>query len=145
MTRPAALNEFRAAVSKALRTGELIRPARHGVLAHLSADKWMEIAPRISNRPVAALVDPHRRVPDRKNVPFLDIAAFAAGREGVRLADVKARFGVSHRTAQRMLHRLESHFGADTQFDGAGIKVWHLRDARIPANDFPARQKVGAA
>ncbi len=59
---------------------------------------------------------------------LLELATFAAARRaGVSLDEVTERFSVSKRTAQRMLHALESQF-ADTcvTVGDQGRKRWHL-------------------
>lgn len=52
---------------------------------------------------------------------------------GIRIADVRERFGVSHRTAQRLLRDLESDFGALTWVDdGERCRRWRVpRDTAV--------------
>ena len=67
---------------------------------------------------------------------LLVIAAFAAGRDSVRFADLIETFGIAHRTAQRMFRRLERHFGIPAEADTRGVKVLRLRDARVAPAQF---------
>lgn len=64
---------------------------------------------------------------------LIELATLCAGRRlGVTLADVRAHFGVSHRTAQRMLHTLEVRFpDTNTRTDEEGRKRWHLSAAAL--------------
>lgn len=49
----------------------------------------------------------------------------AARRHGVSLADICEKFGVSHRTAQRMTHALEASFANVSSDDGSLIVRFH--------------------
>ena len=64
---------------------------------------------------------------------LLSLAVMAAGQSaGVTLDDVVARFNVSRRTAQRMLHTLEWQFpDVVTAIDGDGRKRWRLPAAPL--------------
>lgn len=64
---------------------------------------------------------------------LLELATLCAARRmGVTLDDVTGRFGVSHRTAQRMLHTLEARFpDTRTRMDEDGRKRWTLATAAL--------------
>ncbi len=47
---------------------------------------------------------------------------------GLTIGDVKQEYGVSKRTAQRMLHLSEEMFHAEAYFDNAGHKRWRVKD-----------------
>ena len=64
---------------------------------------------------------------------LLELATFVAARRmGVTLDDVGERFGISRRTAQRILHALEVQF-PDTEagFDEEGHKRWRLETGAL--------------
>lgn len=64
---------------------------------------------------------------------LIDLATMAAARHaGITLDDVEARFSVSKRTAQRMLHTLEVQFPDTTAgVDDTGRKRWRLPSAPL--------------
>ncbi len=64
---------------------------------------------------------------------LIDLATMAAARHtGISLDDVEARFEVSKRTAQRMLHTLEVQFpDTTTGTDDTGRKRWRLPAAPL--------------
>lgn len=64
---------------------------------------------------------------------FIDLATMVAARHaGITLDDVEARFSVSKRTAQRMLHTLEARFpDTTTRVDDTGRKRWQLPSAPL--------------
>ena len=64
---------------------------------------------------------------------LLDLATFVASRRlGVTLDDVGERFGISRRTAQRILHALEAQFpDTESGFDQDGHKRWRLQTAAL--------------
>jgi len=64
---------------------------------------------------------------------LIELATLCASRRaGITLDDVTARFEVSHRTAQRMLHQMELTFPeAETRFDDEGRKRWRLATAAL--------------
>jgi len=56
----------------------------------------------------------------------------SARRVGITLNEVEARFGVSHRTAQRMLRELEAHFpDVESHLDDEGRKRWRIDPAQL--------------
>lgn len=56
----------------------------------------------------------------------------AASRGGILLDDVESRFGVSHRTAQRMMRALEARFpDVETRQDAEGRKRWRLQGGHL--------------
>jgi predicted DNA-binding transcriptional regulator YafY len=56
----------------------------------------------------------------------------AASRVGILLDDVESRFGVSHRTAQRMMRALEAQFpDVETRQDAEGRKRWRLQGGHL--------------
>jgi predicted DNA-binding transcriptional regulator YafY len=56
----------------------------------------------------------------------------AASRVGILLDDVESRFGVSHRTAQRMMRALEMQFpDVETRQDAEGRKRWRLQGGHL--------------
>ena len=64
---------------------------------------------------------------------LLELATFVAARRmGVTLDDVGDRFGISRRTAQRIMHALEAQF-PDTKsgFDEEGHKRWRLQTGAL--------------
>lgn len=64
---------------------------------------------------------------------LLELATFVAGRRlGVTLGDVGERFGTSRRTAQRILHALETQFpDTESGFDEDGHKRWRLQTGAL--------------
>jgi predicted DNA-binding transcriptional regulator YafY len=64
---------------------------------------------------------------------LLELATFVASRYlGITLDETIERFGISRRTAQRMLHALEAQFpDTETWFDGEGRKRWRLRTGAL--------------
>jgi predicted DNA-binding transcriptional regulator YafY len=64
---------------------------------------------------------------------LLELATFVAARRvGVTLDDVGGRFGISRRTAQRILHALEAQFpDAESGFDEEGHKRWRLQTGAL--------------
>src|SRR5690242_3053683 len=64
---------------------------------------------------------------------LLELATFVvARRTGVTLEEVGERFGISRRTAQRIMHALETQF-PDTEFgyDEDGHKRWRLQTGAL--------------
>lgn len=69
----------------------------------------------------------------QKAQQLIEVATFvAARRSGVTVDDVRRKYGVSKRTAQRLLHTLELQF-PDTEcgFDEDGRKRWKLRTGAL--------------
>ncbi len=68
-----------------------------------------------------------------KAAEMIELATLCASRRGgITLDDVTARFGGSHRTAQRMLHRMEEVFpDTRTRTDPEGRKRWVLATAAL--------------
>jgi predicted DNA-binding transcriptional regulator YafY len=64
---------------------------------------------------------------------LLELATFvAARRAGVTLDDVGERFGISRRTAQRIMHALEAQFpDTESAFDEDGHKRWRLQTGAL--------------
>jgi predicted DNA-binding transcriptional regulator YafY len=64
---------------------------------------------------------------------LLGLATFVAGRRlGVTLDDVGKRFGISRRTAQRIMHALEAQFpDTESGFDEDGHKRWRLQTGAL--------------
>src|SRR6202011_6040321 len=64
---------------------------------------------------------------------LLELATFvAARRAGVTLDDVSERFGISRRTAQRILRALEAQFpDTESGFDEDGHKRWRLQTGAL--------------
>lgn len=64
---------------------------------------------------------------------LLELATFVAARRlGVTLNDVGERFGISRRTAQRIMHALEAHFpDTESAFDEDGHKRWRLQTGAL--------------
>jgi predicted DNA-binding transcriptional regulator YafY len=64
---------------------------------------------------------------------LLDLATFVAARRvGVTLDDVGERFGISRRTAQRIMHALEAQFpDTESGFDEDGHKRWRLQTGAL--------------
>ncbi len=64
---------------------------------------------------------------------LLELATFVAARRmGVTLDDVGERFGVSRRTAQRIMHALEAQFpDTESGFDEDGHKRWKLQTGAL--------------
>src|SRR4051812_24573740 len=64
---------------------------------------------------------------------LLELATMAAGHfSGITIDDVTDRFGVSKRTAQRMLRILEAKFlDTNCDYDDAGRKRWRLPQAAL--------------
>ena len=64
---------------------------------------------------------------------LLELATFvAARRSGVTLDDVGERFGISRRTAQRIMHALEAQFpDSESGFDEDGRKRWRLQTGAL--------------
>jgi len=64
---------------------------------------------------------------------LIELATFiSARRMGVTLDDVGERFGISRRTAQRILHALEAQFpDTESVFDEEGHKRWRLQTGAL--------------
>jgi predicted DNA-binding transcriptional regulator YafY len=64
---------------------------------------------------------------------LLELATFVAARRvGVTLDDVGERFGISRRTAQRIMHALEAQFpDTESAFDEDGHKRWRLQTGAL--------------
>jgi predicted DNA-binding transcriptional regulator YafY len=64
---------------------------------------------------------------------LLELATFVAShRLGVTLDDVVERFGISRRTAQRIMHALEAQFpDTESGFDQEGHKRWRLQTGAL--------------
>jgi predicted DNA-binding transcriptional regulator YafY len=64
---------------------------------------------------------------------LLELATFVAARRlGVTLDDVGERFGISRRTAQRIMHALEAQFpDTESGFDEEGYKRWRLQTGAL--------------
>jgi len=64
---------------------------------------------------------------------LLELATYVmAHRAGVTLSDVEGRFGVSRRTAQRIMQALEAQFPDTTAaFDEQGLKRWRLQTGAL--------------
>ena len=65
----------------------------------------------------------------------------AARRRGVSLADICEKFGVSHRTAQRMTHALEASFANVTSDDGPDLRRrWQITGTQDLARLRPRQE-----
>lgn len=64
---------------------------------------------------------------------LLELATFVVGRRtGVTLNDVGERFGISKRTAQRIMHALETQFpDTESGYDEDGHKRWRLQTGAL--------------
>lgn len=82
-----------------------------------------------------------------KAVELLQLAQMAASRRrGVSLADICERFGVSHRTAQRMTHALEASFANVTADDGPDLRRrWRIGGAQEMARLYPRQDSLREA
>jgi predicted DNA-binding transcriptional regulator YafY len=69
----------------------------------------------------------------QKAQQLLELATFVAARRmGVTLDDVGERFGISKRTAQRIMHALEAQFpDTESRFDEDGHKRWRLQTGAL--------------
>jgi predicted DNA-binding transcriptional regulator YafY len=74
-----------------------------------------------------------REMSFEKAQQLLELATFVAGRRmGVTLDDVGERFSTSRRTAQRIMHALETQFpDTESGFDEDGHKRWRLQTGAL--------------
>jgi len=77
-----------------------------------------------------------------KAMDLLTLAQMAAAqRHGVSLADICEKFGVSHRTAQRMTHALEASFANVTSDDGPDLRRrWRIAGTQELARLRPRQE-----
>lgn len=77
-----------------------------------------------------------------KAVDLVRLAQMAAARRrGVSLSDIREKFGVAHRTAQRMTHALEATFANVTSDDGADLqRRWRIEGAQELARLRPRQE-----
>ncbi len=77
---------------------------------------------------------------------ILDLAVMASSRSsGITLQDVCQRFGISHRTAQRMMRVLEGRYlDIETSTDDDGRKRWHLPPGNLQGELVPAPDELAA-
>lgn len=105
---------------------------RHGRLAHLTAEQFMAIAPaKIGSTPIAPSRE-KRTVQTPISCTILDVVRFCmeCGDDGMTISAMREQFGFGHRTAQRMLRRMERGFPGVRHWIGeGGFHRWAISSA----------------